>query len=126
MKILADSNIFVDFWKNPTNSMIDTFTNENVVVCGVIRAELLHGAKSSKNLEEINSLLDEFEEITFDQSDWKMLGNELYQLRTNGITIPFGDAIIAHLAIRYHLKVWTRDKHFDLIKSVLTDLQLYE
>ena len=44
MKILADSNIFIDFWKRPDQMLIDTFASEDVVICGVARADLMHGA----------------------------------------------------------------------------------
>ena len=30
MKILADSNMFIDFWRNPTQNVIDVFTKEDV------------------------------------------------------------------------------------------------
>ena len=40
MRILADSNVFIDFWKKPTQKMIDTFASQDVVVCGVVIAEL--------------------------------------------------------------------------------------
>ena len=40
MRILADSNMFIDFWRNPTQSVVDIFTNEDIVICGVIRCEI--------------------------------------------------------------------------------------
>lgn len=36
MRIIADSNIFIDFWKKPDQQLIDTFSSEDVVICGVI------------------------------------------------------------------------------------------
>ena len=39
--------------------------------------------------------------------------------------MPFSDAMIATLAIKYDIPVWTGDKHFALIKNVLTDLRLF-
>ena len=50
MKILADSNVFIDFWRKPTQQIIDTFASEDIVICGVIKSELMHGAKSEKEL----------------------------------------------------------------------------
>lgn len=34
--------------------------------------------------------------------------------------------IIATLAIKYDIPVWTGDRHFSLIQNVLTDLRLYQ
>ena len=125
MKILADSNIFIDFWKKPDQVLIDTFSNEDVVICGVIRSELMHGAKSEVDLERICDALDSFEELSFEESDWLLLGKMLYALRKSGITVPFQDAIIACLAIKNGIAVWTRDTHFSHMQTVLADLQLY-
>ncbi|MCR4656534.1 MAG: type II toxin-antitoxin system VapC family toxin [Lachnospiraceae bacterium] len=46
MMILADTNFFIDFWNNPTDELIECFEREDIVICGVIRSELLHGAVS--------------------------------------------------------------------------------
>ena len=125
MKILADSNIFIDFWKKPDQHLIDVFTKEDVVICGIIRAELMHGAKSESDLQSICEVLNEFEQLTFEESDWISLGNYLNKLRANGITVPVQDAIISLIGIKYHIPVWTKDKHFTLIQQVMNDLQLY-
>lgn len=125
MKILADSNIFIDFWKRPDQMLIDTFASEDVVICGVVRAELMHGARSHADLDRINVLLGEFDSLELEESDWKALGDELYALRTNGITVPFQDAIIALLAVKNGIPVWTRDIHFSHMQRVLPDLKLY-
>ena len=33
MRIFADSNVFIDLWRKPTQSIIDTFSSENVMIC---------------------------------------------------------------------------------------------
>lgn len=50
--VLTDTNIFIDFWNNPTETLIKSFEQEEIVICGVIRAELLHGAVSDKDFAE--------------------------------------------------------------------------
>lgn len=123
--VLADTNIFIDFWNSPTDELIECFEREDIVICGVVRAELLHGAISDTDFKNIMNLLDAFDEKSFDADDWQILGSNLYKLRKKGLTVPFSDAVIATLAIKYGIPVWTRDKHFVLIKNVLTDLSLF-
>ncbi len=55
MRILADTNIFIDFWNNPADDLVTFFSKEEIVICGIIRAELLHGACSDKNLISITN-----------------------------------------------------------------------
>lgn len=123
--VLADTNVFIDFWNNPTEELTKRFEQEEIVICGVVRAELLHGAVSDKDFAEITVMLEAFDEMSFDNDDWQTLGNNLYKLRKSGLTVPFSDAVIATLAIKYSIPVWTGDKHFTLIQNVLTDLQIY-
>ena len=124
--ILADTNVFIDFWNNPTDELIECFEREDIVICGVIRSELLHGAVSDWDFANITTMLEAFDEKTFDADDWQKLGSNLYKLRISGLTVPFSDAIIATLAIKYDIPVWTGDRHFALIRNVLTDLKLYQ
>ena len=124
--ILADTNVFVDFWANPDEDTIRVFESEEVVICGVVRAELLHGAVSEKDFNRISTLLSAFEEQPFEVKDWQMLGSNLYKLRTGGITVPISDAIIATISIKHGIPVWTRDKHFSMIQNVLSELKLYK
>ena len=49
--ILADTNIFIDFWNSADDKIASIFEKEDVAICGVVRAELLHGAVSKKNFD---------------------------------------------------------------------------
>lgn len=124
--ILADTNIFIDFWNNPTEDLKNIFIKEDIAVCGVVRAELLHGAVSAKDFANITTMLEAFDEFNLAISDWQILGDNLYNLRKKGISIPFSDAIIATTAIKHGISVWTGDKHFLLIQSALTGLNIYQ
>ncbi len=124
--ILADTNIFIDFWNNPTEDLKNIFIKEDIAVCGVVRAELLHGAVSAKDFANITTMLEAFDEFNLEIPDWQILGDNLYNLRKKGISIPFSDAIIATTALKHGIPVWTGDKHFLLIQSVLTGLNIYQ
>lgn len=123
--ILIDTNVIVDLWKNPSDKAKDIIRDNEVCICGVVRSELLHGAYSERNLEEISRKLDLLEEISIKENQWDRFGRFLYKLRTNGVSLPYADAIIAFTAITNNVIVLTRDKHFRLIKEVFPQLQLY-
>ena len=125
--VMVDSNVVIDFWRNPTDDMKREFLTHECCICGVQIAELLYGAVSEKDSAAIESALSSsFTFIQIEDSDWSLLGKFLYRLRRKGIQVPFPDALIASLAIRYDIPVWTRDKHFHLIQSVFPDLKLFE
>lgn len=118
--------IFIDFWNNPTENLKNVFIKEDIVICGVVRAELLHGAVSAKDFANITTMLEAFDEFHLESPDWQILGENLYRLRKRGISVPFTDAIIATIALKHDIPIWTGDKHFLLIQSVLTGLKLYQ
>ena len=123
--ILVDTNVIIDFWRTPTEALKKIFLEETVAICGITKAELMHGAKSEKDLLAISEALSDFEYIPLDESIWDEVGQLLYRLRNNGITVPFQDVVLCALALKYNLLLWTNDKHFALIKTEIGDLKLF-
>jgi len=68
-----------------------------------------------------------FNYIVIDDTIWNDLGLLLYQLRTNGITVPFQDALMAVIAIKLNFSIWSKakDKHFDMIQKVEPNLKIF-
>ncbi len=126
MKILVDSNVIIRFWKEPTKAAENVFRSEETFICGVVRSELMHGARSEEDLERIRGALDEFGFLRTADGDWDLLGRMLYALRVNGLTVPFQDALLAMLAVKNKMPLWTYDRHFQLIKQIFPDLTLFE
>ncbi len=60
MTILADTNIIIDFWRNPDDKTARVFSSEDVVICGIVKAELLHGARTEADCRRILLALEEF------------------------------------------------------------------
>ena len=123
--ILVDSNVFIEFWKNPLDNQKKVFLYNEIAICGVIKSELLRGTSSEKQFREVFNALDCFNYLFFEESDWSELVKLFVDLRKNGISIPFQDGMIAYLAIKNNCKLWTNDKHFKLIQIVKPELQIY-
>jgi len=97
--ILADSSILVAYLRNAPPDIERTLLSAQVAICGVTRAEILHGARSEKNVEEILNILADFDDASIPESTWTALGRNLFLLRTKGIGVAFQDALLATLAI---------------------------
>lgn len=123
--ILVDSNVFIEFWKNPLDNQKKVFLYNEIAICGVIKSELLRGTSSEKQFREVFNALDCFNYLFFEESDWSELAKLFVDLRKNGISIPFQDGMIAYLAVKNNCKLWTNDKHFKLIQIVKPELQIY-
>ena len=58
--VLADTNVFIDFWNNPTDELTECFEHEDIVICGVVKSELLHGAVSDRDFTDITTDISDF------------------------------------------------------------------
>jgi len=124
--ILVDTSIIVEYWKNPKREYTDVFITQDIAICGIVQAELIYGARSNKEVVKIISALECFNFIDIDKEDWNGIGKFLHKLRIKGVKIPFQDAIIAYLAVKNNIPLWTRDKHFELIRDVIKELKVYK
>ncbi len=124
--ILVDTNIIIDFWKNPDQEKIDIFNNNEIAICPVIMVELIHGAKSEKQKVKIKEAIGELHMLPIDEETWDFFGDLLYKLRTSGVTVPFQDALVAAAAVTNGCLLWTNDKHFPMISRVFPELKLLE
>lgn len=123
--ILVDTNVIIDLWNHEDAEESTVFNSSKVCICGVVRSELLHGAYSEKNLNEISSQLDLLTEINIKDNEWDGFGRFLYVLRINGLTVPYADALISYIAILNNCEVWTKDKHFRAIQTFEPKLKLF-
>ncbi len=128
MILLADTNIIIDYWKPASKSVYETldkvFDSNDIIIPGIVRAELLHGSRSEKNQKEMHDNLAEFDTLDLEGDDWESLGDQLYEYRTHGVTVPMPDAIIACIALTYGIPVWSKDGHFDMMQNVIPELQV--
>ena len=99
-------------------------TVNEIITCGVVHAELLHGSKSEKNCQQMADALSKVPTKDLEGADWNELGHQLYRYRTGGFTVPFTDAVIASIGIKYGIPVWTDDKHFSMMQSVIPQLKV--
>ena len=123
--VLVDTNILIGFLRHPDNLTMRHLQEESVCLCGVVKAELMHGARNTEDCNRLLVALEAFPCIYMQEHDWINLGRNLYTLRSHGITVPFQDAIIATLALTNYASIWTNDKHFNMIKKIFPTLQLF-
>lgn len=123
--IMFDTNVLIDLWRQPKRLLELNISPDKFSICGVVRSELLHGAKN----EEISGMLQFFQafnNIPNDDYDWNGVGFMLQTLRSHGYRIPLPDAVIAFTALKYDIPLWTNDHHFKTLQAFYPELKLYE
>ncbi len=118
MSVLVDTSIWIDFFRNQEMAdLLEELIEENIVVTNeLILAEMIP-LLSIRGQNELIYLLNEIERQPL-KIDW----NSIIQMQINcisnginGIGIP--DLIIAQNAIQGNLRLFSKDKHFDLIAA---------
>ena len=123
--ILVDTSVVIDYARGKDAKLVSLVPSLPLAVCGIVRAELLCGARDPKHRTDLLTLLATFSHLPILDTLWDTLGDNLATLRSRGITVPFSDAAIATLGIENDMEVWARDPHFRTMQKVLTRLKLF-
>lgn len=123
--ILVDTNVLIAYSRTADPRLIAVFQTQSAAVCGIMREELLHGARTPRERSQLLTMLGTLTSIPIADVLWDDVGDNLALLRSRGIAVPFSDVIVATLAISVSIELWTRDKHFILIQRVLPSLRLF-
>lgn len=120
MKIIVDSSVWIDYFRSGVNSgMLDTLIDENLIaVNDLILTEIIPTLQLKKQTRIID-LLNEIEKFDID-IDWQQIRDFQYKCLKQGINnIGISDLIIAQNAIQNSTAVFSLDKHFGLLKTVI-------
>src|SRR5712691_641627 len=124
--ILVDASVIIEYLQSHDPKLLSVLQSSGAAICGVTRAEVLAGSRSSKQRQRLVALLDSLSQIALDDAIWDDVGDHLATLRTSGITVPFTDAVLSALAIVMDIELWARDQHFPLVQRVFPALKLFQ
>jgi predicted nucleic acid-binding protein len=71
-------------------------------------------------------MLDNLNQLSPHDAFWESLGDQLAELRSHGVTVPFPDAVLSTLALSLDVEVWSRDHHFLIIQGVFPTLKIFQ
>src|SRR5262249_31589038 len=112
--ILVDSSVVIDALRKPDPKLQNLFTSLQPAICGIVRAEVLHGAKDATDYAKLSLVLANFPQVAMPDSIWEIVGRHLWTLRSKGVSVPFQDVVIATVAIENDIELWTRDTQFQM------------
>jgi len=124
--IIVDSTVLIDYLRSVDAGLLATMQKHGPAICGVMRAEVVAGARGPKHRRDLIQFLDGFQQISLPETLWDQIGDNAAMLRAGGVTVPFTDVIIATLAIALDVEVWARDRHFKDMQKVLLALKLFQ
>lgn len=119
--VLVDSNVYIDLLnarKDAVEILYRWAGMRDLVVCGMVRVEVLRGIKSLKLMSKLNAFMDVMCNVPSDTRLWSEATDLAWRLDRKGIVIPGTDAVIAASAMRLGAAVLTSDAHFRRIDGL--------
>ena len=95
-------------------------TADLVATTGIVRLELLGGARTEAQYGHLSGLLSALHLLPIVEERCTEAAQMGFQLRRQGIAVPFTDLLIAAVAAKNDATVVHRDRHFDTIAQHLS------
>ena len=118
--ILIDTSVWLhalrkQFHPAVKERIYSILAESEVAIIGIIKLELLGGAKTEQEYKRIKSRLDALYFIESSEDLWDFSSLLAFKLRRKGITIPYTDIFIAASAVSAHAILVHADSHFEII-----------
>jgi len=132
VKVLVDTPIWSYAFRSkninfaPHVEALETFIiNQQVLIMGVIRQEVLSGYSDEKKFELLRQKLSAFENTLILDDDYIQAAKFSNLCRQKGIQGSHIDFLICAVSVRLNAKIFTTDKDFDLYQQHLP-IKLYQ
>lgn len=116
MKRLLDTNVCIAYLHRAEQNVLQKFAQmkpREVVLCSIVKAELIYGARYSQrvneNLQRLTQFFESFESLAFCDKAAEFYGANRALLAKSGTPIGNNDLLIASIALAYDLTVVTRN-----------------
>jgi predicted nucleic acid-binding protein len=128
--VLVDSSVWIEALRRDGNvhvklaleALLEAY---EATWCGPVKLEVLGGARA----QERKALEEQFSCIPYlpmRDAEWEAAKNLAWRLRDKGCTVPWNDILIATLARHAECRLYSVDKHFNLMYENGAGIVLYE
>ncbi|HCU23984.1 MAG TPA: PIN domain nuclease [Deltaproteobacteria bacterium] len=122
--IVVDTCVWIDYFRREPLPLVEKGLQEGkILLSPIVGAELIAGIRHPKELRELEFFLQDLEPVDCGFDHWMRTGKLKHFLASKGLTVTLPDVHIAQLAIENEAKIYSFDKIFSKIASVIS-LQL--
>ena len=117
-RVLVDSSAWIDFLRGQEAAVRTVRAlgrAGRVVICGQIQQEVLQGSRDDKAFQKLKEQMSIWTYEPEIPEDFVEAARIFSALRWKGITIPPSDCLIAALALRLNIALFSHDPDFDRI-----------
>lgn len=127
--VIVDSSVWIEALRRSGDTHVKLAVEalldaDAAVFCSPVRLEVL-GAVHAPERRRISHYISEVTYRACDLQDWENAIALSWRLRDRGVIVPWLDVLIAAVALHDGARVYSTDKHFEMI-SRETGLLLYQ
>jgi tRNA(fMet)-specific endonuclease VapC len=123
---LLDTSVLIDLFAQDKDILSRLEKAESTFIPSIALGELHYGARKSfrteKNLEQLDQLANQVVILPCDAETSYWYGIVKDGLRKTGQPIPENDVWISAIALQHGLTLATRDKHFQVVEKLKTEM----
>lgn len=121
-RVLVDTSVWIEALrpsgiKEVRERMEVLLGEDRVVTSGIIKLELLSGARTAKEYQELSDDLDSLHYIPTDENIWRCSCRLSRDAKKAALAIPPTDLLIAAIAITGGCELMHLDKHFTYLSK---------
>ena len=120
--VLADTTIWIHFLRGTDiqfqERLSPLIVADKLATMSIIIMEILRGAKSQKDYDQLNKDLAAIRYFDITQKVWQRACKLGYLLRQNGVNVPLTDTLIAATAQENNALLLHEDRHYEMIASI--------
>lgn len=123
--VVVDSTVWIDYLRFDSEigrRLDELLERREVVLTGIVLAEILQGASGDKDHEQLQTALDAAVYVDISKAAWIRVGRLARELRKAGQALPLTDLAIASVALEEDHELFTLDTDFQRIPN----LRLYD
>jgi predicted nucleic acid-binding protein len=120
-EVLVDSNVYIGLLNrrlDPAKCLLQWANGRGLVICGMVRLEVIRGLKSLRARQNLSALMDVMVNVPSDNRLWSDATALAWSMDRKGFAISGPDALIAASALRLGAAVMTSDAHFSRIDGL--------
>ena len=122
LRVIVDTSVWLQFLKAGIPSVRTEMNllraRGEIVMVGVVLAELLQGVRNQKELEQLADWFSPLPYLAETRDTWTRVGRLSYELRRRGAAVSLSDLVIAVLALEHDASIFTLDEHFQRIPGL--------
>ena len=121
--VLVDTSVWIQFFRvpdSPEATALDVLLSlAPVATCAPIRTEVVSGAPTLREFRRLRELFGALVDLKLPEDVWNRLEEHRFTLARRGHQAAVVDIIIALTAQAHQVALWTLDRDFDKISSVI-------